>query len=198
MATQQGPTPRSVFPVGPLVHDTFLQPLRSITAPQTPPFVNPEAPYLQWLNNHPPRSVLYVNFGSVVSVPVRQIHELALGLEASNRPFLLVVRPAKAGDDSTKEYSLPERFSGGAVGERLGFVQLEWVEQVDVLTHPAVGGFLTHCGWNSTLESVCRGVPLLAWPFQADQKLNCRLEACILTLNSARDCLSRERGATPN
>lgn len=162
----------SFFPVGPLVHDAYLRLLRS-EASEGFSFVEPGALYLRWLDKQPVDSVLYVNFGSVVSLSIRQIHELALGLEASKQRFLLVVRRSTVKDDQEEELPLlPERFTAHAL--ETGFVQSEWVNQLDVLSHPAVGGFLTHCGWNSALESVCRGVPLLAWPFQGDQMLNCR------------------------
>ncbi|KAG0615457.1 hypothetical protein M758_5G042700 [Ceratodon purpureus] len=159
------------FPVGPLVDDAYLQLLNSESV-QGSSFVEPEAPYLRWLNKQPTDSVLYVNFGSVVSLSIRQIHELAIGLEASKQRFLLVARISTVEDTHEDHPVLPEDFV--ARTPETGFVQFKWVNQLDVLSHPAVGGFLTHCGWNSTLESICRGVPLLAWPFQADQMLNCR------------------------
>ncbi|KAG0576275.1 hypothetical protein KC19_5G068000 [Ceratodon purpureus] len=162
---------RSFFPVGPLVHDEYLQLLRLEVA-EGSSFVEPGAPYLRWLDRQPTDSVLYVNFGSIVSLSKRQIHELALGLEASKQRFLLVVRPSTVKDSDEDLPLLPESFKAHTL--ETGFVQSQWVNQLDVLSHPAVGGFLTHCGWNSTLESICRGVPLLAWPFQADQMLNCR------------------------
>ncbi|KAG0615797.1 hypothetical protein M758_5G067700 [Ceratodon purpureus] len=162
---------RSFFPVGPLVHDEYLQLLRLEVA-EGSSFVEPGASYLRWLDRQPTDSVLYVNFGSIVSLSKRQIHELALGLEASKQRFLLVVRPSTVKDSDEDLPLLPESFKAHTL--ETGFVQSQWVNQLDVLSHPAVGGFLTHCGWNSTLESICRGVPLLAWPFQADQMLNCR------------------------
>lgn len=179
----QGSRLRSVFPVGPLVHDAYLEPLRcgsSNGSSRSSGFIEPEADYLRWLDRQPAGSVVYANFGSVASLSIRQIYELALGLQASNQPFLLVVRPKDASHEEARLPLLPESFTAHAQG--VGLVQLEWVNQVDVLSHPAVGGFLTHCGWNSTLESICRGVPLLAWPIQADQKLNCR--SVLLTLKS--------------
>lgn len=168
MLVLQRPSLRSVYSVGPLVHDAYLKLLQSDENDDTRSFIEPDALYLRWLDKHPVDSVLYVNFGSVATLSVRQIQELTLGLESSKRPFLLVVRPKDLGHEDS--FTPP--------ASDVGFVQLQWVNQVDVLSHPAIGGFLTHCGWNSTLESICRGVPLLAWPIQADQKLNCR-SVCI-------------------
>lgn len=151
------------------MHDAYLELLRDGSAKESGTPIESEAPYLRWLESQATGSVLYVSFGSVASLSIQQIHELALGLQASKQPFLLVVRP----DDSLEKHPLlPESFTAHAQGT--GFVQSEWVSQQDVLSHPAVGGFLTHCGWNSTLESICLGVPLLAWPIQADQMLTCR------------------------
>lgn len=160
----KGPSLRSVFAVGPLVADAYLKLLQSHENGETQSYNDPNAKYLQWLDTQSANSVLYVNFGSVAALSVEQIEALASGLEASKHPYLLVVRAKEMGKD--ENFTPPK--------SEHGFVQLQWVNQVDVLSHPAVGGFLTHCGWNSTLESICRGVPLLAWPIQADQKLNCR------------------------
>lgn len=183
-ALLKGSSLRSVFPVGPLVHDAYLEPLRSHTNGRSQGPIEPETSYLRWLDKQPTASVVYVNFGSIISLSVRQIHELVLGLEASQQPFLLVVRP----EDDEALPLLPESFTADARG--VGFVQLQWVNQLAVLSHPAVGGFLTHCGWNSILESICRGVPLLGWPIQADQKHNCRF-----LVDEAHAAVEVQRGA---
>ncbi|KAL6622972.1 hypothetical protein ACP70R_032851 [Stipagrostis hirtigluma subsp. patula] len=93
-----------------------------------------------------------------------QVEELALGLEASGRPFLWVVRPGLAGKIPASFKDLVARHGRGKV--------VEWAPQERVLAHPAVGCFLTHCGWNSTLESVRNGLPLLCWPYFTDQFAN--------------------------
>ncbi|GKE35040.1 7-deoxyloganetic acid glucosyltransferase-like protein [Tanacetum coccineum] len=51
---------------------------------------------------------------------------------------------------------------------------VNWAPQEDVLAHRAIGGFLTHCGWNSTLESIVQGFPMICWPFYVDQLVNSR------------------------
>lgn len=137
--------------------------------------------YIQWLDSQPSGSVIYVNFGSIAALPIPQLHQLALGLEASHQRFLLVCRRPRSseveGGQLQEGFSLPpllpEKFKADGEGG-YGFVQQGWVSQSAVLCHPAVGAFLTHCGLNSTQESICRGLPLLAWPIQADQKLICR------------------------
>ncbi|KAL5723115.1 hypothetical protein ACHQM5_006552 [Ranunculus cassubicifolius] len=121
---------------------------------------------LKWLDQQPHGSVIYVAFGSFAVLDKRQFEELALGLELSGIRFLWVVRP-----DLTKDCEdvYPDGFEArvGTRGQMVG-----WAPQRSVLAHPSVGGFLTHCGWNSTMEALCSGVPLLCWPYFADQKFN--------------------------
>ncbi|KAH9573565.1 hypothetical protein CY35_01G007700 [Sphagnum magellanicum] len=131
-----------------------------------------------WLNIQPPSSVLYIAFGSHATISAAQILELAEGLEASNQSFLWVVRTPDQPSDSSSS----SRHASGSVlppgfKERTkarGLCVSGWVPQKRILQHPATGGFLSHCGWNSTMESICEGVPLLAWPLRAEQHMNCR------------------------
>ncbi|WVZ13876.1 hypothetical protein V8G54_011442 [Vigna mungo] len=92
-----------------------------------------------------------------------QLREIAIGLEKSGQRFLWVVR-------SEFEELLPEGFLERTKGT--GMVVRDWAPQAAILSHDSVGGFVTHCGWNSVLESVCEGVPMVAWPLYAEQKLN--------------------------
>ncbi|CAN1847044.1 Isoflavone 7-O-glucosyltransferase 1 [Linum perenne] len=97
-----------------------------------------------------------------------QITEIAIGLERSGARFLWVVRsPAPGGETGG---ILPEGFLERT--EEKGLVVKSWAPQMEVLNHESVGGFVTHCGWNSVLESVCAGVPMLGWPIYAEQKMN--------------------------
>ncbi|EXB75356.1 UDP-glycosyltransferase 85A2 [Morus notabilis] len=122
---------------------------------------------LEWLDSKEPNSVVYVNFGSITVMTSEQLVEFAWGLANSKKEFLWVLRPDLVAGESAV---LPPEFSE-ETSER-GFLT-SWCPQEKVLGHPAVGGFLTHCGWNSTIESICSGVPMLCWPFFAEQQTNC-------------------------
>ncbi|KAK3039520.1 hypothetical protein RJ639_028102, partial [Escallonia herrerae] len=123
---------------------------------------------LEWLNSKGPNSVVYVNFGSITVVTHQQLVEFALGLANSNQHFLWIIRPDLVVGESA---ILPPEFV--EVTKERGFIA-SWCPQEQVLDHPSIGGFLTHCGWNSTIESLSSGVPMICWPFFADQPTNCR------------------------
>lgn len=135
---------------------------------------------LSWLNNQPPGSVLFISFGSGGTLSCDQLHELAFGLEMSEQRFIWVVRsPSDTSANSafftvsskTDPFAfLPKGFVDRTKG--YGLLVPSWAPQAQILSHRSTGGFLTHCGWNSTLESVVRGVPLIAWPLYAEQKMN--------------------------
>ncbi|CAO2209679.1 unnamed protein product [Urochloa humidicola] len=121
---------------------------------------------VSWLDARPAASVLYVSFGSIAQLPAKQLFDLARGLEASGRAFVWAVKEAKSNPD-VRAWLQAEGFEE-RVGER-GLLVRGWAPQVTILSHPAVGGFLTHCGWNATLEAIAHGVPALTWPNFADQ-----------------------------
>ncbi|OEL18777.1 Crocetin glucosyltransferase, chloroplastic [Dichanthelium oligosanthes] len=121
--------------------------------------------YMEWLDAKPARSVVYVSFGSIFSIRDQQEEEMRRGLEATGRPYLWVARKAAADGRASQDSSSSSAGDGDAAR---GLV-VEWCDQVRVLSHPAVGCFVTHCGWNSTLESVTRGVPMVAVPQWTDQ-----------------------------
>ncbi|KAL4575053.1 hypothetical protein LXL04_021894 [Taraxacum kok-saghyz] len=122
---------------------------------------------IDWLNQQPPKSVLYVSFGSLATITNDQLTEFWYGLVNSGKPFLWVIREDLVRENNKVPCELEEgtKERGYLVG---------WAPQELVLAHPAVGAFLTHNGWNSTLESVVEGVPMVSWPFFADQQMNSR------------------------
>ncbi|KAL1103387.1 hypothetical protein V6Z11_D05G436200 [Gossypium hirsutum] len=123
---------------------------------------------ISWLNKQAPKSVLYVSFGSIANIDKQELIETAWGLSNSKQPFLWVVRPGMVSGSEWIE-SLPNGFEE-SVRERGCIVK--WAPQKEVLAHAAVGGFWSHCGWNSTIESICEGVPMLCRPFFGDQLLS--------------------------
>ncbi|PWA55973.1 UDP-glucuronosyl/UDP-glucosyltransferase [Artemisia annua] len=126
---------------------------------------------IPWLDKHPPNSVLYVSFGSLARVDETQFLEIAWGLANSKQPFLWVVRPGSIHGSEWLE-QLPDGFLERIVEGR-GYI-VKWAPQQEVLAHPATGGFFTHNGWNSTLESICEGVPMICSPCFGDQPPNAR------------------------
>jgi UDP:flavonoid glycosyltransferase YjiC (YdhE family) len=150
--------PPNVVPIGPLTSD------RELRKP-VGQFLPEDTQCLQWLDAQRDGSVVYVAFGSTAVFDPRQFRELALGLELTGRSFLWVVRPdfTTAGDLSKAWF---DEFQARVAGT--GMV-VSWCPQQKVLAHRAVACFVSHCGWNSTMEGVRNGVPFLCWPYFADQ-----------------------------
>ncbi|XP_020257455.1 7-deoxyloganetin glucosyltransferase-like [Asparagus officinalis] len=123
---------------------------------------------IEWLDAKKPGSVVYVNFGSITVMSNEQLVEFAWGLANSKSDFLWIIRPDLVKGDNA---ILPEEFIKET---RERSLLASWCAQENVLLHPSVGGFLTHSGWNSTLESICGGVPMICWPFFGEQQTNCR------------------------
>ncbi|KAH6823633.1 UDP-glucosyl transferase 85A3 [Perilla frutescens var. hirtella] len=127
-----------------------------------------ESDCLKWLDTMEPESVVYVNFGSITVMTADQMTEFAWGLAKSGKPFLWIIRPDIVAGETAM---LPAEFVAETKDRSM---LVSWCPQERVLKHPAVGGFLTHCGWNSTSESIVSGVPVICWPFFAEQQTNCR------------------------
>ncbi|KFK34811.1 hypothetical protein AALP_AA5G196300 [Arabis alpina] len=123
-----------------------------------------------WLDKQDPKSVVYASFGSVVAIEAKVFLEIAWGLRNSKQPFLWVVRPGLVRGSGWIE-ALPSGFMED-IGHQGKIVK--WSNQLEVLAHPAVGAFWTHCGWNSAMESICEGVPMICTPCQTDQLVNAR------------------------
>ncbi|WOH04906.1 hypothetical protein DCAR_0624318 [Daucus carota subsp. sativus] len=121
-----------------------------------------------WLDQREANSVLYVNFGSITVMSAKHLSEFAWGLAKSKKHFLWIIRPDVVSGDSAM--LAPEFLSET---ENRGVIA-SWCPQEQVLNHPAIAGFLTHSGWNSTIESIAAGVPMISWPFFAEQQTNCR------------------------
>ncbi|KAE8666800.1 7-deoxyloganetin glucosyltransferase [Hibiscus syriacus] len=156
-----------VYSVGPLhlvlnhhVHDNELKQIGSNLWKEEPQC-------LQWLDSKEPNSVVYVNFGSITVMTADHLTEFAWGLANSKRPFFWVIRPDLVGGESA---IVPAKFVEETKDRGL---LATWCPQEQVLGHPSIGGFLTHSGWNSTIESISAGVPMICWPFFAEQPTNC-------------------------
>ncbi|KAM7522138.1 hypothetical protein LguiA_012040 [Lonicera macranthoides] len=125
---------------------------------------------IQWLDKQAPNSVIYISLGSLATMDHKELTEMAWGLANCGQPVLWVVRPNSVGDSEWVEL-LPEGFQE-ATGERVHIIK--WAPQKEVLAHSAVGGFWSHCGWNSTLESISEGVPVICRPYFGDQYVDAR------------------------
>lgn len=129
---------------------------------------NQSCPFIDWFDKQPAwNAVIYVAFGTQSYLSNDQMDEIAMGLDTAGHPFIWVVRSTKWIPPEGWEERVKER----------GLVARNWVDQRRILAHPSTGGFLSHCGWNSVLESLCRGVPLLAWPMGAEHGVNARYVA---------------------
>lgn len=131
-----------------------------------------------WLDLQTTGSVLYVSFGSQNAILPSQVRELALGLEVSEKPFIWVVRPpigfSTATEDLQAEW-FPEGFIERIRRKNQGLLVYKWAPQLEILSHKSTGAFLSHCGWNSVLESLCHGVPIIGWPLAGEQIFNSKM-----------------------
>ncbi|XP_047326017.1 7-deoxyloganetic acid glucosyl transferase-like [Impatiens glandulifera] len=155
----------NVYTIGPL-HALLNYRLPLTTRPSTSLWEEDRS-CMAWLDSQHPRSVIYVSFGSIAVMKSEDIVEILHGLENSGRPFLWVFRP------NSVHGVWPVRELGSIGVKKQGYM-VEWAPQEEVLAHPSVGGFLTHSGWNSTLESLVSGVPMICWPYFGDQQVNSR------------------------
>ncbi|XP_038725992.1 anthocyanidin 3-O-glucosyltransferase 2-like [Tripterygium wilfordii] len=159
-----------VYPVGPILN------LKSDSAERAGE-ADKKSDIMKWLDDQPPSSVVFLCFGTFGSFGPDQVIEIASALELSGHRFvwsLLQSPPRGPVPALPTEYTnivevLPEGFLDrtAETGKIIG-----WAPQVAILSHPAIGGFVSHCGWNSILESIWFGVPIAAWPMYAEQQFN--------------------------
>ncbi|KAK9275198.1 hypothetical protein L1049_022459 [Liquidambar formosana] len=138
--------------------------------------------YLDWLNQRisKPTSVIYISFGTQAYLSDADLNEVGLGLKMSGHEFLWVVK--------SQTWSPPDELEERLKGT--GLIVRDWVDQQRILAHNAVGGFLSHCGWNSVMQSLSMGVPLLVLPMNAEQPLNAKQAIC----DGVRELMSGEEG----
>ncbi|XVF47437.1 hypothetical protein PTKIN_Ptkin03bG0108700 [Pterospermum kingtungense] len=160
---------RPVWPVGPILLSIKNRARSGKEAGVTPEFCK------AWLDAKPQNSVLFVSFGSMNTISPSQMMQLARALEATGKNFIWVVRPP-LGFDINSEFKanewLPEGFEERIRESKKGLVVHKWAPQLEILSHKSTSAFLSHCGWNSVLESLSYGVPLLGWAMAAEQFFN--------------------------
>ncbi|XP_058199407.1 UDP-glycosyltransferase 92A1 [Rhododendron vialii] len=179
---------RPVWAIGPVI-----LPVQVRSGKQ--PAISPEK-CVEWLDSKTPNSVLYISFGSMNTISASQMMQLAKALEQStNINFIWVVRPPLGFDitaDFKAEEWLPEGFTEQVVKtQNRGIIVSQWAPQLEILSHKSVGAFLTHCGWNSVLESLSQGVPIIGWPLAAEQFFNAKF-----LVEEVGVCLEVARGSS--
>jgi len=184
--------------LGSLRDDRFMKPMVNVPVYSVGPVVRmagtvgstrTKTELTEWLDVQEDDSVVYVSFGSGGTISTEQTVEIACGLELSEQKFVWVVRPPMENDTAaslfrnvhehgTNEFAkyLPDGFLERT--QKVGIVVPMWAPQEQILSHRSIGGFVTHCGWNSTLEGIVNGVPMITWPLYAEQNMN----ATMLTL----------------
>ncbi|KAI5682840.1 hypothetical protein M9H77_04068 [Catharanthus roseus] len=138
---------------------------------------------LEWLDQKPQNSVIFVSFGTTTSLSDEEVKEIAVGLERSGQNFIWVLRDADRGDvfiGEARKAQIPEGFEERIEGR--GIIVRDWAPQLEILGHPSTGGFMSHCGWNSCIESITTGVPIAGWPMHSDQPLNAILVKSVLRI----------------
>ncbi|KAL6530479.1 hypothetical protein OROMI_028368 [Orobanche minor] len=138
---------------------------------------------LEWLDRQGLHSAVFVSFGTTSSLSDEQISEIASGLERSEEKFLWVLRDADKGnvfEGDIRRAPLPEGFESRVEGR--GMIVRDWAPQLEILGHPSIGGFMSHCGWNSCMESISMGKPIIAWPMHSDQPKNAVLMTKVLRI----------------
>ncbi|KAL7209394.1 hypothetical protein ACSBR1_031014 [Camellia fascicularis] len=158
----------NLIAIGPLVPYAFLDRKHPSNISFGADLFQKSRDYLEWLDSKLESSVVYVSFESMAILSKRQVEEIARGLLESHRPFLWVIRATENGEKEEDGLSCREEL------DQLGMI-VPWCSQVEVLPHPSLGCFVSHCGWNSSLECLMFGVPMVCFPQLLDQPTNAKL-----------------------
>ncbi|KAK8547331.1 hypothetical protein V6N13_098043 [Hibiscus sabdariffa] len=158
---------KPINPIGPLVSPILLG--KEETVEGSVDMWRAQDSCIEWLNKQAPSSVIYISFGSIIMSTENQIHSIATALKNIKRPFLWVVKASEA-----RKHEFPTGFLEEIEREERGLV-VSWCPQEKVLMNRALACFVTHCGWNSALETVVAGVPVVAHPEWTDQPTNSKL-----------------------
>ncbi|KAF3668585.1 putative serine/arginine-rich splicing factor 33-like isoform 1 [Capsicum annuum] len=182
-----------IWAIGPILFQENDN-VRSSTSPRKEPGIQFDK-CKEWLDSKEKSSVLYICFGSQNTISASQMMQLAKALDVVEVNFIWVIRPPLGFDvnaDFKSEEWLPEGFiERNQESEQRGLIVLNWAPQVEILAHESIGGFLSNCGWNSVLESLINGVPLIGWPMAADQFFNAKF-----LVEEIGVCVEMARGTT--
>ncbi|CAI8587874.1 unnamed protein product [Vicia faba] len=138
---------------------------------------------LQWLNSKKENSVIYVSFGSINKFPTSQLIEIAHAFEASTHDFIWVVRKNNdVGGSSDEDEGFMEEFEKRVKESNKGYLIRGWAPQLLILENKAIGGIVTHCGWNTTIESISFGLPMVTWPLFSEQYFHEKLVVEVLRI----------------
>ncbi|CAA3011227.1 zeatin O-glucosyltransferase-like [Olea europaea subsp. europaea] len=165
-----------------LAREEIVGSLKAWAAGQIPHFKlysNSQHKSLEWLDKQGPKSVIYISIGMTVSMSDEDIKELA----KSEQKFGWVLRDTDKEDvfdGEVRRAELPEGFEGRTQGE--GMMVRDWAPQPEILAHPSTGGFMSHGGWNSCIESITVGEPIAARPTHSDQPRNAVLVTDVLRI----------------
>ncbi|XP_027120368.2 UDP-glycosyltransferase 75C1-like [Coffea arabica] len=153
--------------IGPLVPSEFLDGKYPLGVSFGGDMLPTLKDYVKWMNSKHEGSLVYVAFGSYSELSMKQMEQIAHGLLESQKTFLWVIRTSYSGEKLEEKLSCKDEL------EKQGMI-VPWCSQMEVLSHPCVGCFVTHCGWNSSLESMVAGVPVVAVPLWNDQATNAK------------------------
>ncbi|KDP32004.1 hypothetical protein JCGZ_12465 [Jatropha curcas] len=158
--------PHHIFPIGPLVSPFLFQKKEETAICNIGMRNSNENACIEWLDKKSPSSVIYISFGTITLLSQKQMDNLAIALKNSEKPFLWVIKVKENHFDHENRSELFVRFLEETKDR--GMV-VTWCPQDKVLMHKAIACFITHCGWNSSLEAVTAGVPVISYPGWTDQ-----------------------------